>query len=274
MASLPFRAAAIALAAATATATATATASTSPGGGGVSSSPVVLGIDFATFLPRSDPVWSWNASTSSARTLATEWVDALFGGNGALGFLVWAENPNSIRIDVSRTDVYDDRTPDMPQFIGNFVFDQPRLPVGHFELSWAGQLLAASGRIDLYNGVATLDLTTTLGSLGLVAWASAEYATADAMVFQLTSTGGEKWQGVPFVPEPAVSTWIGQDSRYVPNPPPANRSSVVAPELALPHSRGKKKTVLSNRYFPRHLVSAVSFSPGSTSSRPSTIFFD
>jgi alpha-L-fucosidase 2 len=207
---------------------------------------VALDVDFSSFLSRSDPVWSWN--TSAGRP--SEWVQSLFGGNADLGFMLWQDDASlaTVRLDVSRTVVYDDRTPDLPgtQFLNNFVFDQPRLPVGHFYLGWQGSFSSASARIRLYDGLVALTVTTTLGTLSANIWASADYGTADVIVIETNATAGEAWR-VVFVPEIAQSTWSGQDSRYVPNPPPVNASRVLGPQLLLnlttqPHLLGTAHT--------------------------------
>ena len=44
--------------------------------------PFPLNVDFPSFLARADPVYAWDSSFAGP----TEWVDALFGGNGELGF--------------------------------------------------------------------------------------------------------------------------------------------------------------------------------------------
>lgn len=72
---------------------------------GAAASPVSLGWQWPAYLGRSDPVWAW----SNASAQPDEWVDALFGGNGAQGFLLWQPSPGVLRLDIGRTDVYDDR---------------------------------------------------------------------------------------------------------------------------------------------------------------------
>ena len=89
--------------------------------------PFPLNVDFPSFLARADPVYAWDSSFAGP----TEWVDALFGGNGELGYLLWQPSPSSLRLDVSRQTVYDDRNSSLgpPRFKNNFVYDTPRLQV-------------------------------------------------------------------------------------------------------------------------------------------------
>jgi hypothetical protein len=205
--------------------------------GAAPASPVSLGVDFASFLARADPVWSWNASSPS--TMPTEWVQSLFGGNGDLGFMLWAQSMTELRLNVHRQTTWDDRTPDLglPYYLNNFVYDQPRLPCGFFRITWASGAAPTSavGRVSLFDAVATLNVSTPTGSCALAVWASAAHASpdagADVVVVEAEWTGSEGCS-VVFVPEAAVSTWNGDD-RYVPNPPPLNTTTVLSPELEL-----------------------------------------
>ena len=84
---------------------------------------------------------------------------------------------------------------------------------------------------------ATLNISSEQGGYCMVAlWASAEYDAsaggADVIVIE-TSWGGGDACVVNFVPEEAISTWSGQDNRYVPNPPPINATRVLSPEQVL-----------------------------------------
>ncbi len=198
-------------------------------------SPVTLAVDFASFLARADPVWRYNASTPEP----SQWVDSLFGGNGDLGFQVWADSPTSLHMTMNRQTLWDDRTPDLglPFYLDNFAFDQPRLPVGHFSITWtSGAPPQTVGRIQLHDARSVVTIMTPSGSCSVAAWASAAYERADGgadvIVLETSWTGSEACI-VTFVPEEAVSTWSGQDARYVPNPAPLNTTSAPAPGLQL-----------------------------------------
>jgi hypothetical protein len=137
-----------------------------------------------------------------------------------LGFYIWAdEGGNSLRVDIGRSDLYDDRTAqNTPNaYMNNFVYDQPRLPLGYFRITWAGQLTGAFGRISLWDALCNISLTTSAGTIQLLAWANAADAQGDVIVLELTASGGETAQAT-FVPQPAQSTWQGNDPSYVPNP--------------------------------------------------------
>ena len=190
-------------------------------------SPFPLAVDFPSFLARADPFYFWNSTVGEP---PVEWVSALFGGNGGLGFLLFQPTPSALRLDISRQDVYDDRTAALgpPKFLGNFVFDQPRLPVGHFDVTFDAPIAAGSGRISLFSAVSTLSVTTASGAvLSLAVWACAAWDTAaDVVAIEATWSGsGGGAPSITWVPDVAESTWSGRDARYVPNPPPLNSST-------------------------------------------------
>jgi hypothetical protein len=189
------------------------------------STPFPLNVDFPNYLSRADPIYVYNSSLPNA---PAEWVDALFGGNGGLGYLLTQPTPAALRLDISRQDVYDDRTAALgaPRFLNNFVYDQPRLPVGHFDILFGGPITAGVGRISLFSAVSTLNVTTSAGVLSLAVWACAAWdSLADVIAVEATWGGGGA-PSITWVPEIAQSTWSGRDHRYVPNPPPLNSSSV------------------------------------------------
>lgn len=178
---------------------------------------VSLNVDWPSFLQRSDPVWSWN----STQTAPSVWTQSLFGGNGMLGYYIWAdEGMSGLRIDIGRSDLYDDRsaTGTPHAYKNNFVYDQPRLPLGSFRLTWAGALTGAVGRVGLWDAQASLTLTTSAGAIQVRVWANAADAQGDVIVMELVPSGGESVQAT-FVPQSAQSTWQGNDPSYVPNPP-------------------------------------------------------
>lgn len=199
-------------------------------------SPVTLDVDFNSFLYRSDPVWSWNASSPSG--MPTQWVQSLFTGNGNLGAMLWAESLTELRINAHSQSLWDDRDPSLPlpYYLGNFVFDQPRLPTGFWRVTWeSGQApISVSGRVSIYDAVATLNVTTTNGTCNLAFWCSASFDAGGADVLVIETSWSENERCVlEFVPEIAESTWSGQDSRYIPNPPPLNKTSAISPESVL-----------------------------------------
>ena len=113
-----------------------------------------LSVDWSSFLSRADPMWAWRRASPSS--WPSSWTQSLFGGNGALGFMLWVPadggggvaDGGTLRVDVSRVDVYDDRDARLgTAFTDDFIFDQPRLPIGHLLLRAPGDVFeSASAR--------------------------------------------------------------------------------------------------------------------------------
>ena len=204
------------------------------------SSPVSFSVDWSSFLGRADPLWAWTNTSAQP----DEWVDGLFGGNGAQGFLLWQPSPGTLRLDIGRTDVYDDRVSALNAggacnatrcpYIGNFALDQPRLPLGHLLIELDTPIIEATGRTILWDARSEISLTTLAGTqLTVAAWACAAWQDGDALVVEVRAIGGGSLPRISYVPEPAVSTWAGGEKRYVFNPEPALASTVVGAGVTL-----------------------------------------
>ena len=79
--------------------------------------------------------------------------DGVFTGNGLLGTMTYQKSPNTLQIDIGRTDVYDHRKDE------NYVlFRTPRLPIGHFELQFESEF-KSNGVIDMDKAFAVANLS-------------------------------------------------------------------------------------------------------------------
>jgi alpha-L-fucosidase 2 len=146
-----------------------------------SSAPVSLAVDWAAFLGRHDPVWRWqkqrqqsggdNDSATQQQPPST-WAKSLFGGNAMLGFMLWQPGNRTVRIDVGRADLYDDRTADSTPhaFTGDFVYDRPRLPIGHLLVQFGVPINSATGRIGLWDAEAQYNVSTGGATTTLRMW--------------------------------------------------------------------------------------------------------
>jgi alpha-L-fucosidase 2 len=176
------------------------------------------------------------------------WEKALFGGNAMLGFMMWQPDNETVRIDLGRADLYDDRTKAAtPEaFTGNFVYDRPRLPIGHLLLRFGAPIIGGSGRLNLWNAEAEYNVTTQSNGGGtrttsVRIWASADHELADAVVVDIG--GARHYVDVRWVPEPGDSFWMPRNSKYVPNPTPrtvtnATRASGTLNVTTQMHLRG------------------------------------
>jgi hypothetical protein len=137
---------------------------------------------------------------------------------------------DGLRIDVGRSDLYDDRTPDLgpSAYTGNFAIDQPRLPIGHFLLSFGAPLISGAARLQLWDAVLVLNVSTAAGGLSLRLWANAAWEAADVLVLETSgpASEGAAW-AITWAPEPGVSTWAGKG--YLPRPWMPSALSPLAP---------------------------------------------
>jgi hypothetical protein len=170
---------------------------------------VLLGVDWSEFLSRHDPVWNWDLSSKQGPP--SKFYEALFGGNAMLGFMLWQPTNQSVRVDISRADVYDDRSLESTPhaWTGDFVFDQPRLPIGHFEIMFSEPVLGAVGRLSLWNAEASYNVSFAGRgkTCELRAWALTPTVAADADVIALEVSRNGACGRVEWVPEPANSLW-------------------------------------------------------------------
>ena len=81
-------------------------------------------------------------------------------GNGLLGTIVFKDDqqPNSLRFEIGRTDVYDHREK------GSAMHDRVRLPIGQLLLTPAGMITNTRMRTDLWNAEIRGDITTSCGN--------------------------------------------------------------------------------------------------------------
>lgn len=150
-------------------------------------------------------------------TLTTTWTDGLFTGNGLLGNTIYMNDPQTLRIDVGRTDVRDHRE----ETTLGALFDKARLPIGYFTLHPKGKLRKVTARLDLWEAEGRGQMTTDKGILVWRSWTEAE---KNIMVFQVMTTAGEKdfeWAFHPAVSRsPRLRFHPELRDQYSDNPPP------------------------------------------------------
>ena len=109
-------------------------------------SPITFGIDLDAVLERSSPTFQWGMLDDANNYYPNdgygdrpqEWVNSMFGANGDLGYMLYSPTKNTLRLDVSKLTLWDDRTPDMDDYVNDYVLDQPRMGSGYFEITWWG----------------------------------------------------------------------------------------------------------------------------------------
>ena len=149
-------------------------------------------IDYGTFLNRSDLVWEWDGTAHAP--VPNGWWGMAFTGNGLSGAMVTAGNETaadmgSLRVELGRTDVEDDRMPGSRHYIGETTkCDRPRLPIGYFQLNTTGKVLSGSMRLSLWNAEITGMLRTTKGT---VSFTVITHALKELNVINTNSSVGE-----------------------------------------------------------------------------------
>lgn len=201
-------------------------------------SQATLSVDWEKHLEGFDLVWAWTNETS-ANHRPTDWVDSSFVGNGMLGAYMFEPVPQMWRVELSRMDVYDDRTSG-PFVTKNFVLDTPRLPIGHLELSLEGPdgsvgIVAAEMRMHLYDGIITASVLLGGGCNATMSmFATANFDVYDVIALKVSwsqQCGSTAPLNATFVPDPADSTWAPRTPSYVYNP---TAVVTVAPVAGVP----------------------------------------
>ena len=173
----------------------------------LASSPVELKVDWPSFMARQDPVWD---------RMPADYYEGPFVGNGLLGTILFRDDkdPNSLRFEIGRTDVYDHRTKG-----ANGV---GRLPIGQLLLTPVGEIQKINLRTDLWNAEIRGEITTVAGTIKLRCFVP---SGGELIVLNINGTGQENCAKVVFRPEqgnhprPTVAPGRDKGAVYEPNPP-------------------------------------------------------
>ena len=196
-------------------------------------------LNWPEFMARQDPVWD---------TMPDSYFEGPFVGNGLMGAILFRDDqePNALRFEIGRTDVYDHRphgsglaarvssefsggyaNAESPDWFASAIHDRVRLPIGQLLLRPVGTIRAASLRIDLWNAGICGRIQTTAGIIALRC-----FVPSDSEVIVVTASGQERECGATFhfrpqqgdsprfLVEPDRDDKSGvKDFSYTPNPP-------------------------------------------------------
>jgi hypothetical protein len=179
---------------------------------GQDSKPFKVAVNWSNYLSTHDMVWN---------ALPKDYFDGAFVGNGLLGTILFKDDvePNTLRFEIGRTDVYDHRTPNAS------AYETSRLPIGQLLFTPVGEILKTNIRTDLWNAEIRGSLVTTKGTIQFRCYVpSAE----EVIVLDITATGTEDQAKVTFRPQEAISArylakkYLGGEKGvvYPFNPPP------------------------------------------------------
>lgn len=132
--------------------------------------------------------------------LGRDYYSGIILGNGLLGTNIYQEADSSIRFDIGRSDVVDQRQEALPEI--GAVYTKARLPIGHFNLKTKGKIIRADLTLDLYNAEAKGVIYTTEGSLSLFAYVCADQ---NVIYIELHENGKERASGYQWIPARSIS---------------------------------------------------------------------
>ena len=172
-----------------------------------SAHPIRDQVDWPEFLARQDIVWE---------RMPEDYFEGPFVGNGLLGAILFKDDqePNTLRFEIGRTDIYDHRTK------GAHAFG--RLPIGQLLLTPVGEIQDVHLRVDLWNAEIRGEIKTAAGTLEIRCFVP---SGGSLIVLNLKSTGREGAAKCSFRPEqgnhprPTVAPQRDKNVVYTPNPP-------------------------------------------------------
>ncbi len=154
---------------------------------------VTLRVDWATYLAQHDLLWD---------RVPADYFEGAFVGNGLLGAILFKDDtePNTLRFEIGRTDVYDHRTK------ASSAYETSRLPIGQLLLRPVGDITNATVRCDIWNAEIRGELTTALGTISFRCFVPSD---DELIVVTINTTGQEKATNVRFRPQ------LAQSARYI-----------------------------------------------------------
>ncbi|MEI6275591.1 MAG: hypothetical protein WCP08_06360, partial [Prolixibacteraceae bacterium] len=163
------------------------------GQNGIEKSLVTTDVNWPKFMARHDLVWD---------RLPEDYFAGAFVGNGLLGTILFQDDyePNTLRFEIGRTDVYDHRTPTAS------AYETSRLPIGQLLLTPAGEMTKVSMRTDLWNAEIRGIVTTKAGTITFRCFVP---SGEELIVVTMKGTGKEKDAQFSLRPQ------LAQSARYI-----------------------------------------------------------
>ncbi|WP_443936461.1 glycosyl hydrolase family 95 catalytic domain-containing protein [Pedobacter sp. MW01-1-1] len=148
-------------------------------------------INWSAFMAKQSLKWD---------SLSTNYYTGIILGNGLLGANVYKKDDQTIRFDIGRTDVVDQRVGLSTTTSG--LYNTPRLPIGFFSLQTEGKITGSKLELDIYNAVLKGNVTTTKGSITVFCYVP---SNQNVVYFKLGKTGGEKVEALKWNPGKSIS---------------------------------------------------------------------
>jgi len=137
---------------------------------------VKLNVNWPNYMAQQDLIWD---------RVPEDYFAGAFVGNGLLGTILFKDDiePNTLRFEIGRTDVYDHRTK------GASAYETSRLPIGQLLLTPVGEITKSSFRNDIWNAEIKGELTTTAGTISFRCFVP---SNEELIVVTMKTTGNEK----------------------------------------------------------------------------------
>jgi alpha-L-fucosidase 2 len=151
-------------------------------------------------------------------SISTNYYTGIILGNGAIGTNIYKEDDHSIRFDIGRSDVVDQRKTNNNEFT-NILYSHPRLPIGRMILKTNGKITGASMDLDIYNAEASGIIRTSSGSVRFKALA---VSGINIIYVEAEGSGGEngiRWKWIPEISISPRFLFVKPTFDYQQNPP-------------------------------------------------------
>lgn len=172
------------------------------------------GINWAEYMKRQTLRWD---------SIGTSYYTGILLGNGLLGTNIYQDDDRTIRFDIGRTDVTDQRE-HQGTGLSEPLISRPRLPIGRMVLKTAGVITGAKMNLDIYNARAEGTIYTTKGA---VEFSSFVPANTNVIYIKAKGTQQEKNVSWQFVAEQSKSPRMNQNNSGNPDTYPENPASIL-----------------------------------------------
>ncbi len=157
-------------------------------------------------------------------TIGTSYYSGIILGNGLMGTNIYKEDGHTIRFDIGRTDVTDQRS-HQGTGLSEPLISRPRLPIGRMTLKTVGEITGAKMSLDIYNAIAEGTIYTTKGSLKFKSFVPAEH---NVIYISAIGSQSEKDVNWHFVAEKSQSPRMNQQNAGNPAVYPENPASQLS----------------------------------------------
>ncbi len=155
-------------------------------------------------------------------SISANYYTGILLGNGRLGTNIYKENDSSIRFDIGRSDVTDQRPHYPDSIFAEQLVSRARLPIGKMLLEMHGKIISVQMKLDLYNAEASGIIQTTKGEIQFTAIVP---TGEEVVMLTVAGSAGEINTHWKWIPEKSISPRISFGSvnpkrfNYVNNPP-------------------------------------------------------